>query len=259
MDSANSGQWQWHERDGHRWLTCTLLQGWPHSFSSRHSDPESPEVLTPTQLGLEGVSAYWTKQVHGDRLAWSAGSSVPTLKMLEADALATETSGNSVWVRTADCVPVLVADRDRVAAIHSGWRGTAAEIVTKTVSELIRRGSSPTELRVAIGPAISGPVYQVSLEVAEQVLATIAHFDGSSTCPIPPVIHEDRAPDRVRLDLRAAIAHQLLAIGIQASNLCLSPHCTWSDPDNFFSYRRLQSSPSPVQWSGIGLHIMPHC
>lgn len=254
MDSADD-RWIWHERSGYRWLTCTILQDWPHSFSSRHSDPQLPDGLTPTQLELEGSAAHWTKQIHGDRLVWSAKSSAQNSRALEADAIATETSGNSVWVRTADCVPVLIADSNRVAAIHSGWRGTAAEIVTKTVSELVRRGSSATDLRIAIGPAISGPVYQVSSEVANQVLATITNLNRLPTTDFPSITYEDEAPGKIRLDLRAAIAHQLLAIGVQSSHICLSPHCTWSDPDNFFSYRRRQSPPSPVQWSGIGL---PH-
>ena len=255
MESADSSQWTWHEREGHRWLTCTLLHDWPHSFSSRHSDPHPPDLLTPPQLGLEGTSAHWTKQVHGDRLVWSADSFAQHGELREADAVATDTSGSSVWVRTADCVPVLVADRERVAAIHSGWRGTAAEIVSKTVTGLVQRGSSPRLLKVAIGPAISGPVYQVSSEVAERVLATIPNLPHTHSFhpDIPPVTHADEAPGKVRLDLRAAIAHQLLALGVQPSNICLSHHCTWSDSDNFFSYRRLQSPPSPVQWSGIGL------
>ncbi|MEM9534971.1 MAG: peptidoglycan editing factor PgeF [Cyanobacteria bacterium P01_A01_bin.3] len=256
MNKANSNQWLWHEREGQRWLTCALLQDWPHSFSSRHSAPERPDVLAPTQLGLEGSAAHWTKQVHGDRLVWSADSSAPPTSLLEADAIASDSPGNSVWVRTADCVPVLVADGARVAAIHSGWRGTSAEIVAKTVTEMVQRGSSPATLRVAVGPAISGPVYQVSSEVAERVLATIPHLPNpkrSSITDLPSVIHEDEEPGKVRLDLRAAIAYQLLEIGIHPLNICLSPHCTWGDPDNFFSYRRLQSPPSPVQWSGIGL------
>ncbi|MEM9568121.1 MAG: peptidoglycan editing factor PgeF [Cyanobacteria bacterium P01_E01_bin.34] len=255
MDRVDSSQWMWHQRGGQRWLTCSLLQDWPHSFSSRHSAPHPPDVLTPTQLGLQGASAHWTRQVHGERLFWVADSSAQRAKLQEADAIASETSGISVWVRTADCVPVLVADRNRVAAIHSGWRGTAAGIAAKTVAEMVQRGSSPASLRVAIGPAISGPVYQVSREVAERVLSTLPCLSPESLpmAELPPVTHEDEAPNKMRLDLRAAIAHQLLKIGIQPSNMCLSPHCTWSDPDNFFSYRRLQSPPSPVQWSGIGL------
>ena len=257
MDIGDANQWQWNDRDGHRWLTCKLLQDWPHAFGSRHTDPKTPDLLSAPQLDLEGSSADWTQQVHGNCLAWSddmfgqrSTERLARPKLIEADAIATERLGKSVWVRTADCVPVLLADRERVAAIHSGWRGTASEIVAKTVTALVERGSLPTSLRVAIGPAISGPVYQVSCEVADRVLDTIPNLPYSD---ILPVTYFDDVPGKVRLDLRAAIVHQLLSLGIRRSNICLSPHCTWSDPDNFFSYRRLQSPPSPVQWSGIGL------
>ena len=244
---SDPNHWQWHDREGFRWLTCRLLHHWPHAFSSRHSYPHKPDCLAPTQLALSGDESDWATQVHGDRLIWSDRHSQ---QQEQADALATERRGGSVWIRTADCVPVLIAHRDRVAAIHAGWRGTAAGIVPKTVEEFGDRGTPASELSIAMGPAISGPVYQVSQEVADRVLATIPNYSHPD---IPAVTYPDKQLGKVRLDLRAAIAYQLLAIGVDLQRISISPHCTWSSPDNFFSYRRIQNPPTPIQWSGIGL------
>lgn len=245
---ADESQWQWHHREGQRWLTCRLLESWPHAFSSRHSYPHKPDTLSLVQLGLEGAMADWTTQVHGDRLVWFDEQSN---QQEDADAVATERRGGSVWVRSADCVPVLIAHPHRVAAIHSGWRGTAAEIVPQTALSLCKQGASVSELAVAIGPAISGPIYQVSQEVGDRVVSILQKKEHPE---VPPVTYRDEHPDKVRVDLRAAIVHQLLAVGVKLSNICLSPHCTWSDDENFFSYRRIQKPPTPIQWSGIGLH-----
>lgn len=245
----NETDWTWHEADGCRWLTCRLLQDWPHAFSSCHSYPQKADTLAPVQLGLPSDRAAWAVQVHGDRLLWTEGDRGVEA---EADALATETSGDSVWVRSADCVPILIAHPDRVCAIHSGWRGTAAQIVPKAVAAFVERGAAIVDLKVALGPAISGSIYQVSREVADLVLQALPHPTRVGT-EVPPVTYSDELPDKIRLDLRSAIALQLLTLGVLAVNISISPHCTYSDRHNFFSYRRLQNPPSPVQWSGIGL------
>ena len=244
---VNQTYWQWHERDGQRWLTCDLLQEWPHSFSSSHSYPHKADRLAPVQLELPGERAAWAVQVHGDAVIWVDRDHSNDL---EADAVATDVVGDSVWVRSADCVPVAIAHPERVCAIHSGWRGTAAEIVPKAIAAMVDRGANPADLKLAIGPAISGPIYQVSTEVAAQVLVTVSSLLHTD---VPPATYPDSTPDKIRLDLRAVIAQQAIETGIPSDRISISPHCTYSDADNFFSYRRLQDPPSPVQWSGIGL------
>jgi hypothetical protein len=89
----------------------------------------------------------------------------------EGDALVTDQTGVSVSVRTADCYPILLADQRRgaVAAVHAGWRGTAAGIVAKTIQRMHERfGNDAGDLRVAIGPGIGACCYEVGLDVALQ-------------------------------------------------------------------------------------------
>ena len=90
-------------------------------------------------------------QVHGTRVVRGRPGDVP-----EADALWTDAPGVWVGIRTADCVPILLGSEDgaRVAAVHSGWRGTMGGIAEAAVDTLGREGPRPGALRAAIGPCI---------------------------------------------------------------------------------------------------------
>jgi hypothetical protein len=89
----------------------------------------------------------------------------------EGDALVTVRAGLPVSIRTADCYPILLADERKraVAAVHAGWRGTAAQIVVKTIEQMRARfGTDAADLRVVIGPGIGGCCYEVGNDVARQ-------------------------------------------------------------------------------------------
>ncbi|NJK33626.1 MAG: peptidoglycan editing factor PgeF [Oscillatoriales cyanobacterium SM2_2_1] len=236
-----NAQWYWHDHV----LTCSLLDGFSHGFFTRAQAPQVPEQLHRQYFGAG--TAYSVKQVHGDRL-WDTQPRDP---LPEADALFTDEPLASTWICSADCVPILIGDRQsgRVAAIHAGWRGTAANIIPQTLTHLCATGSQPEHLMIALGPAISGMVYQVKTSVAEAVLATIEHTVG---------ILVDPDPERVRLDLRQVQHQQLQEWGIGKHQIATAPHCTLREPERFFSYRRvcLESSTPPakapaIQWSGI--------
>ena len=184
----------------------------------------------------------------------------------EADGLCSDGHKQTVWVCSADCTPVLLADAQtgQVAAVHAGWRGTAAKIVPLAIANFQAQGSQLTDLRVAMGPAIAGKVYQVTTEVATQVGSTVV--DGTSMAdsqreatldtiphtlmahPKAPVL-ADANPDRVRLDIRQINALQLERLGLQPEQIAIAPHCTYQQPEQFFSYRR--DGLKQVQWSGI--------
>jgi YfiH family protein len=148
---------------------------------------------------------------------------------------------------------VLIGDRasGSVAAIHAGWRGTASGIVIKAIATLCDQGSELKNLRVALGPAISGEVYQVSKEVAQQVTATIKE---------PVGLIPDDHPERIKLDLRQVQVQQLQELGMSLENVAIAPYCTLQSEAIFFSYRRhFLNNPNPqprapqIQWSGIAI------
>ena len=254
--------WHWQTWQSLPYLTCTLLEDFPHGFFTQHFWARPPaelvQVLYPT------AQAYRVKQVHGNvvlipsELEKQPGQDEAFL-LSEADGLVTEQENQAVWACSADCTPVLMADlaTGAVAAVHAGWRGTAAEIVPQAIARLIAQGSQLSNLRIALGPAIAGEVYQVSTTVAAQVTASLfpgTELDSEATLaaaqqlPQPPIL-SDPQPGRVKLDVRRVIAVQLEQLGIQPEQVAIAPYCTYQTPEHFFSYRRDRQK--KVQWSGI--------
>jgi YfiH family protein len=189
---------------------------------------------------------------------------------LRGDAAVTDRPGLLLGVRTADCVPVLIADRRRrvVAAVHAGWRGTLARIAQKTVGDLrMFYGSAPTDLVAAIGPRIGVCCYEVGAEVALAFAAQFAEaavwFEGPfeqlatgyEPLPLQWLLHDPpghERPRRVRLNLAAANRAQLLAAGIPAGQIFDCGLCTACHVDWLFSYRR-EGAATGRQMGLIGL------
>lgn len=267
LGEPDAATWQWQSWEGLPYLTCSLLEQWDHGFFTQQFSPRGPSDLVGA-LRPE-AQVYRVKQVHGNAvlatgtvrsLVESQTPENTDISYPEADGLVAEGLQEAVWVCTADCVPVLVAD-DRTglaAAVHAGWRGTAAKILPEAIAQLMARGSQLENLRIAMGPAISGEVYQVSVEVASKLGATVAPEGAveNSTdilqflhqLPEMPVL-QDPEPGKVRLDVRRFNALQLQHLGINSSQVAIAPYCTYSDADRFFSYRRDRLK--KVQWSGI--------
>jgi YfiH family protein len=100
--------------------------------------------------------------------------------VLTGDGLITNTPGLLLAVKTADCVPVLVADLKRrvVGAFHAGWRGTAARVVEKGIGEMRRQfGSLPRDLRAAIGPSVRRCCYSVGADVRAEFESQFTYAD----------------------------------------------------------------------------------
>lgn len=130
-----------------------------------------------------------------------------------------------VGVLTADCVPVLLADREglAVAAVHSGWKGTVAGIVAQTVRALGEGGVPPQRLLVGIGPCIEQRAFEVGEEVAAQ-------FDDA-------FVERERWP-KPHVDLVGVVRAQLERAGVPAASIERVGACTHDHPERYFSYRR---------------------
>ncbi len=255
--------WQWSSWEGLPYLTCSLLDNWQHGFFTQNFFPRVPEQLTPI-LNPYG-SVHRVKQVHGDRVLTPkeiklARQLAPENSLVEGDGMITDASNQGVWVASADCNPILIGDlaTGRVSAIHAGWRGTAKKIVPKAIASLVKFGSNLDDLRIAIGPAIAGEVYQVDTTVAAEVGASIIAQAETKTeatileeltqLPNSPIL-PDSTPDKVRLDVRRINQIQLEQLGISFTQMAIAPFCTYRHGDRFFSYRRTKEK--KVQWSGI--------
>lgn len=259
--------WHWQTWNNLPYLTCDLLEPWAHGFFTQQFWSRSPAELT--RVIHPTAQAYRVKQVHGNTVLRpseleAAISDSEPVDLPGADGLVTEQAEQAVWVCSADCTPVLIADTrtGQTAAIHAGWRGTVLKIVPQAIARLEAQGSERQNLRIAMGPAIAGEQYQVSEQVAAEVGRTVAPIDPADPAsldqlhqiPNSPLL-PDPEPGRVRLDVRRINALQLEQLGISSEQVAIAPHCTYQDPENFFSYRR--NPQKKAQWSGIVSRSFP--
>ena len=188
-------------------------------------------VLKNQSIALHGIGAkrhrlVTVKQVHGNavvQVTQNAG------RQIKADGLWTRDRKAAVAVLTADCVPILLADRagTTVCALHAGWRGTKLKIVNAAVEALKEVGIEPGELCAAIGPAIGFEAFEIGSEVATELRDAL----GSSA------LIEDRPDGKARADLQGLNRDLLLKAGLQSARIDTIAHCTQTQP-GFFSYRR---------------------
>jgi len=149
----------------------------------------------------------------------------------KADALVTDQPNVTLFLRFADCVPILLYDprRHAVGIVHAGWKGTLAKIAAATVRAMTERyGSRPEDLLAGIGPSIGPCHYEVGPEVVAQTRTAFG-----------PAADEllARTNGSYRLDLWTANAHALREAGVAASRVEQSELCTACRSDEFFSHR----------------------
>ncbi|QCS49680.1 peptidoglycan editing factor PgeF [Picosynechococcus sp. PCC 11901] len=251
-------QWHWQEWEGRPYLTCELLEPWHHGFFTQAFAPELPENLV--KIFHPELSAYRVKQVHGNTVLTPHEINWEGEHFSPADGIVSTASQQAVFVATADCTPALIGDRrtGQVAAIHAGWRGTAKRIIPEAIQKFLDAGSEIKDLLVALGPAISGEVYQVSTDVAVEMGVSLGlqdladDLDGMllalENLLDSPILPDDEH-EKVRLDVRRVNQLQLEQLGLDLGQMAIAPHCTYQQPEHFFSYRR--SNQKNVQWSGI--------
>jgi polyphenol oxidase len=192
------------------------------------------------------------RQIHSDIV--HCINTVPD-EQLVGDGLITSTPGLLLGIQTADCLPVIVVDTKRraVGVFHAGWRGTVQRIVEKGVGEMHRCfGTRPRDLQAAIGPGIHGCCYGVGEEVRAKFESQFAYaaklfHEVKESDPVrekyPLLFLTARAPghgelpSKIYLDLVEANRQQLLAAGVPAKNVEVSPLCTQCNPNLLFSYR----------------------
>lgn len=213
----------------------------PHGFTTRTLDPSSPAGLEALAALTGSVRTATVTQVHGrDVAVVRAGDAVWPARP-EADAMVSNARDVAVAVRAADCAPILIADRatGAVAAVHAGWRGTAAGVAVATVHTLTREfGSRPEDLMAAIGPTIGACCYEVGPELVDAFAAAghdRSRIDRWFTSLPPPRGSRARAP--LHLDVPGANRDQLVLAGVPEERVHVSGLCTAMHLDVLTSYR----------------------
>ena len=207
------------------------------SFSSlnlgRSTSDDASAITENGRLVAEAIGAArvrYPHQVHGTTVKVVTASDA--LPVGESDAVVTNEAGVALGVLGADCPGVVIVDpvRRALAVVHSGWRGTVAGIVTKSIALLCDRfGCVPEDCLAGIGPGIAARSYEVGPEVADAVRTRVPHGDRCVT--------RGRG-DHSYVDLALAIRNQLESGGLRSSSIETMDLCTFAEPDLLFSHRR---------------------
>lgn len=244
----------WRESEGVKVLVCRPLEerGFANGFSTRIGgvsdfpkdslnlsgfDIDSRKNINENRRrflkvfdGNYKIATVW--QIHGKNIKIIRDKSDIESTEEKFDALICGLKKVLVGVKTADCVPVLVGDERTkfFAAIHAGWRGTAQEIVSKTIEKMRREfGVNAADLTAAIGAAAICD-YEIGQEVIDA-------FRGN----FPENYEHLLTPTRdghANIDLHLANREQLLSAGVLPENIFTAPLCTMTRNDLFFSYRK---------------------
>ena len=197
-----------------------------------HGSSDQKEVVAINRarvadaMGVEASQLTGVHQVHSARVIVAEAPQDPRP---EADAIVTRTPGLAISVLTADCQPVLFAAPEAgvVGAAHAGWRGALDGVLEATVDAMVELGAEREQITAVIGPSISQAAYEVGPEFFDVFMAedpAYARFFANGQ------------DDRMQFDLPAFGLHRLRKAGIGSAEW--TRHCTYRDPERFYSYRR---------------------
>jgi len=207
------------------------------SFSlSLSSSPHREEILRNRKhvadaLAIPANQLFFPSQVHKTRIV-TVTSTTSVADLQETDALVTNERGLCLAVMSADCVPILLYDKKNqaIGAVHSGWKGTVARILEKTLRVMTDTyGTQGKDVIAGIGPSVSQDSYEVGDEVVQEVHQA---FGQSSGLLIP------QRDNKAKLDLWKANQLQLLEFGVDSSSIEISDLCTIKNNQHFFSARK---------------------
>ena len=185
------------------------------------------------------------KQIHSNNIAFT--SELNSQRIANADGLICDNKNQNLWIYTADCMPILFADKCQriVAAIHCGRKGLEKNIISNAIKNFDKKGSSRNDILVAIGPSISGDKYLLDKK-------TIFNFFFSNKIFLDKVnenINNLNDYASIPLDIKKYAYFELLKEGIDPNNIDISNKCTYSHANEFHSWRR--SKNDERQWSVI--------
>jgi polyphenol oxidase len=229
-------------------VTAATLDGIAHGFFGRRGGVSTGEVASlncglgsgddPALIAenrrrvadsvLPGGALTGVYQVHGNRCVIVDGDSEPTARP-EADAVATCTPGILLGILTADCVPVLFADRDAgvVGAAHAGWKGALAGVTDATLAAMESLGATRANISAAIGPCIARASYEVDDGFVQRF---------TTDDPANERFFAAAKPGHAMFDIAAYVAARLAAAGVV--RIAIGGQDTYAEADDYFSYRR---------------------
>ena len=208
---------------------------------SRGDDPDHVRATYRRFFAAIGADAgrfAMSSQVHGAAVRCVTTADLhadPYDKVgYEADGLMTDLPGVALVIYSADCIPILFYDPARrvVAAVHAGWRGTAAGIATAAVERMGEvYGCRPEDILAAIGPGIGPDCFETHEDVPNAMTAAL------STAVLRHIKIKENG--KFTVDLKAINAMRLEQAGLEPEHIAVSTLCTASHPELFWSHRKL--------------------
>jgi YfiH family protein len=239
---------------------------------ARETVTANRRLLAEAITGDAGTPLVTMRQIHSKAVLAAGSHDIERERPCKGDGLMTDEPGILLGVQTADCIPVLVADKRRraVAAFHAGWRGTVKRIVEAGVGRMrLEFGSRPEDLIAAIGPGIGVCCYAVGEEVlsgfesqfayARELFREVYDADPVRT-RYPMLFLTQRAPGHssigpaLHVDLAEANRRQLLAAGLKPRAIQMVGGCTGCQPELFFSHRASRGHAGRMM-SVIGIRV----
>ncbi len=182
------------------------------------------QLCTAAQLPIP----HRSRQVHGTSHLLCEGEGLQHSH--QADILITRTAESAVAVRTADCLPILLIDKQArvAAAVHAGWRGTVQNIAAIAIQKMQEYGAKPEHILACLGPCIAASCFEVGLDTAN----ALSHSHPQAQ---QYIYYKD---NKARVDIQAINALQLQSSSLKINNIESIKCCTSCLPERFFSYRR---------------------
>lgn len=206
------------------------LRGIVAGFTTRAFAPaDEPREVTRQRLAEATGFAHVASvgQVHrADVATVTSGGHTP-----DHDGLVTDRAGLLLTTVAADCALVILAEPASgvIGACHSGWRGTVAGVLARTVDAMSALGADARGLRAYVSPCISAERFEVGEEVADQFAPEV-------------VVRRPEWP-RPHVDLKADLTRQLRSLGVAERHIEIADGCTMAETDRFYSYRAESGTP----------------
>ena len=221
-----------------------------HNFKHAFFTKESSKIDINSQgekLIKNDFNNCKINQIHSNKIVLT--SKLKFQKIVSADGLICDNNNQNLWIYTADCMPILFADKyqRRIAAIHCGRKGLEKNIIANVIKSFKSMGSSRKDILVSIGPSISGNSYFLD----KKTFYNFFSGNNVSLSEEEDIYIRNNLNDHelIPLDIKKYAYLQLLKENLDPDNIDISSKCTYSLPHEFHSWRRSKSNKR--QWSVI--------
>ncbi len=197
----------------------------PEIFKKYNIKGYFSQKILKEEIPIYFSDVFFPKQVHSDRVLFLEKPSFS----LTGDAVVTTSKNLTIGIQTADCLPILVADKNKkiIGAVHAGWRGTLAEILKKTLKKILSLGIDPKDILIAIGPHIQACCYEVGRDLLELL---------PNNFKTSPFLNKNG--NSYYLNLSLLNLFQAKELGVPEKNIWISPECTSCNSEKYHSFRR---------------------